>query len=60
MSPQRGLSYTAQYLVCNFDLDLLALFSEVSNWEKFQVRKAHSVESVTDAKKGVCPDRSSS
>lgn len=27
-----------QHLVCNFDLDLLALFSEVSHWEKFQVR----------------------
>ncbi|CAB1114177.1 unnamed protein product [Ectocarpus sp. CCAP 1310/34] len=25
-----------QHLVCNFDLDLLALFSEVSHWEKFQ------------------------
>ncbi|CAM9866654.1 unnamed protein product, partial [Discosporangium mesarthrocarpum] len=25
-----------QYLVCNFDMELLSLFTEVSYWEKFQ------------------------
>eukprot|EP00752_Nemacystus_decipiens_P009956 g8879.t1 len=32
----RSGPHQSQHLVCNFDLDLLALFSEVSHWEKFQ------------------------